>query len=214
MPRPQYGGTLDPSVTNSEVGTLWSLAQGSQGLFAPPGVGTHPCGISASPQPAPSKPGHSCLRMACAWGQPEGSPCCLWLREQVGWPGGTQGGDNNWGLVAAVVTLSPFPPQASAFPLKVSVTPQAGSCAPSPVLILLCARCSAIITSPCPDLIVHTVSAAAPHQEQPRGAAGLGPFPDIFGGGHPWRRLVPPTLETVLMVPRGGGNATGRCRQR
>uniref|UniRef100_A0A8C0BLZ3 Endoglin n=1 Tax=Buteo japonicus TaxID=224669 RepID=A0A8C0BLZ3_9AVES len=56
------------------------------------------------------------------------------------------------------------------FPLKVSVTPQAGSCAPSPVLILLCARCSAIITSPCPDLIVHTVSAAAPHQEQPRGA--------------------------------------------
>lgn len=36
VPRPQYGGALDPSVTNSEVGMLSSLAQGSQGLFAPP----------------------------------------------------------------------------------------------------------------------------------------------------------------------------------
>ncbi|XP_049688057.1 endoglin [Accipiter gentilis] len=52
--------------------------------------------------------------------------------------------------------------KASAFPLKVSVTPQAGSCAPSPVLILLCARCSAIITSPCPDLIVHTDAHLSP----------------------------------------------------
>lgn len=26
VPRPQYGGALDPSVTNTEVGMLWSLA--------------------------------------------------------------------------------------------------------------------------------------------------------------------------------------------
>uniref|UniRef100_A0A663FIY9 Endoglin n=1 Tax=Aquila chrysaetos chrysaetos TaxID=223781 RepID=A0A663FIY9_AQUCH len=52
--------------------------------------------------------------------------------------------------------------KVSAFPLKVSVTPQAGSCAPSPVLILLCARCSAIVTSPCPDLIVRTDAHLSP----------------------------------------------------
>lgn len=180
------------------------LLRGARGCFPPP-LWVHIHVASLHPPSLPPKPGHGCLRVACAWGQPEGSPCCLWLREQVGWPGGTPGGDNNWGLVAAVVTLSPFPPQASAFPLKVSVTPQAGSCAPSPVLILLCARCSAIITSPCPDLIVHTVSATAPRQEQPWGAAGLGPFLNIFGEGIPGGDWYPQLWRRCSWCPREEG---------
>ncbi|KAM6046817.1 LOW QUALITY PROTEIN: endoglin [Theristicus caerulescens] len=44
----------------------------------------------------------------------------------------------------------------SAFPLQVSVTPRAGGCTRSAVLILLCARCSANVTSPCRDLLIHT----------------------------------------------------------
>ncbi|XP_063209086.1 endoglin [Chroicocephalus ridibundus] len=46
--------------------------------------------------------------------------------------------------------------KASAFPLKVSVMPQAGGCTRPAVLVLLCGRCSAIVTSPCPDLLVRT----------------------------------------------------------
>ncbi|KAM6193174.1 endoglin [Sarcoramphus papa] len=46
--------------------------------------------------------------------------------------------------------------KASAFPLNVSVTPRAGACTRSAVLVLLCARCSATITSLCPDLLVRT----------------------------------------------------------
>ncbi|KAM9271524.1 endoglin [Morus bassanus] len=46
--------------------------------------------------------------------------------------------------------------KASAFPLKVSVTPQAGGCSRPAVLVLLCSHCSATITSPCPDLLVRT----------------------------------------------------------
>ncbi|XP_068011779.1 endoglin [Melanerpes formicivorus] len=44
----------------------------------------------------------------------------------------------------------------SIFPLKVLVTPPAGGCTRSPVLVLLCARCSATVTSLCPNLIIHT----------------------------------------------------------
>jgi len=50
----------------------------------------------------------SCV--VCARGQPEGSPCCLQLRGQVGWPGDSQGDDSSWDLVTAVVMLSPSPP--------------------------------------------------------------------------------------------------------
>ncbi|KAM6315999.1 endoglin [Podargus strigoides] len=46
--------------------------------------------------------------------------------------------------------------QVSAFPLKVSVTPRAGGCTRPAVLVLLCARCSATITSSCPDLLIRT----------------------------------------------------------
>ncbi|KAM9370894.1 endoglin [Phaethornis superciliosus] len=46
--------------------------------------------------------------------------------------------------------------KAPALPLKVSVTPRAVGCTRSAVLILLCSSCSATITSPCPDLLVHT----------------------------------------------------------
>ncbi|XP_064027170.1 endoglin [Pogoniulus pusillus] len=46
--------------------------------------------------------------------------------------------------------------KTSVSPLKVFVTPQAGACTQSPVLVLLCARCSATVTSSCPDLIIHT----------------------------------------------------------
>ncbi|XP_042642882.1 endoglin [Tyto alba] len=52
--------------------------------------------------------------------------------------------------------------QTSAFPLKVFVTPRASGCTQSPVLILLCGRCSAIITSPCPDLLIHTDALLGP----------------------------------------------------
>ncbi|XP_010185792.1 PREDICTED: endoglin, partial [Mesitornis unicolor] len=45
---------------------------------------------------------------------------------------------------------------APAIPLKVSVTPRAGSCTRPAVLILLCTRCFATITSPCQDLLVRT----------------------------------------------------------
>ncbi|XP_061867280.1 endoglin [Colius striatus] len=46
--------------------------------------------------------------------------------------------------------------KVSAVPLKVSVVPRAGDCSRSAVLVLLCARCSATVTSPCPDLLVRT----------------------------------------------------------
>uniref|UniRef100_A0A8B9G1L6 Endoglin n=1 Tax=Amazona collaria TaxID=241587 RepID=A0A8B9G1L6_9PSIT len=46
--------------------------------------------------------------------------------------------------------------KASSSPLKVSVVPRAGDCTRSVVLILVCSRCSATITSPCPDLLVRT----------------------------------------------------------
>ncbi|XP_064891978.1 endoglin [Columba livia] len=46
--------------------------------------------------------------------------------------------------------------KVSAFPLNVFITPRAGSCTKPAVLVLLCARCLATITSSCPDLLVHT----------------------------------------------------------
>ncbi|XP_076211248.1 endoglin isoform X2 [Aptenodytes patagonicus] len=52
--------------------------------------------------------------------------------------------------------------KASAFPLKVSVTPRAGGCTRSAVLVLLCARCSATVTSPCPDLLIRTDARLSP----------------------------------------------------
>uniref|UniRef100_A0A8C3JH70 Endoglin n=1 Tax=Calidris pygmaea TaxID=425635 RepID=A0A8C3JH70_9CHAR len=52
--------------------------------------------------------------------------------------------------------------KASAFPLKVSVVPRAGGCTRQAVLVLLCARCSATVTSPCSDLLVHTDAHLSP----------------------------------------------------
>ncbi|KAM6296921.1 endoglin [Aegotheles albertisi] len=52
--------------------------------------------------------------------------------------------------------------KAPASPLKVSVTPRAGGCARPAVLVLLCARCSATVTSPCPDLRVRTDAQLGP----------------------------------------------------
>ncbi|XP_026716482.1 endoglin, partial [Athene cunicularia] len=46
--------------------------------------------------------------------------------------------------------------KVSAFPLKVFVTPRAGECSRPAVLVLLCARCAATVTSLCPDLLVRT----------------------------------------------------------
>ncbi|PKU31629.1 endoglin [Limosa lapponica baueri] len=54
------------------------------------------------------------------------------------------------------------PGQASPFPLKVSVVPRAGGCTRQAVLVLLCARCSAIVTSTCSDLLVHTDAHLSP----------------------------------------------------
>ncbi|KAM7033688.1 endoglin isoform 2-T2 [Acridotheres tristis] len=47
-------------------------------------------------------------------------------------------------------------------PLVVTVTPRAGACSRPAVLILLCSRCSANITSPCSDLIIHTDAHLSP----------------------------------------------------
>uniref|UniRef100_A0A8C8AA75 Endoglin n=1 Tax=Otus sunia TaxID=257818 RepID=A0A8C8AA75_9STRI len=46
--------------------------------------------------------------------------------------------------------------KVSAFLLKVLVTPRAGDCSRPVVLVLLCAHCAANVTSPCPDLLIHT----------------------------------------------------------
>ncbi|KAM6117477.1 endoglin [Phoenicopterus ruber ruber] len=69
--------------------------------------------------------------------------------------------------------------KVSAFPLKVSVTPRAGGCTRSAVLILQCARCSATVTSPCPDLVVRTDAHLGPGT-----TAALGPkLPTATGEG-------------------------------
>ncbi|XP_061332468.1 endoglin [Pezoporus flaviventris] len=46
--------------------------------------------------------------------------------------------------------------KAPSSPLKVLVAPRAGGCTRSAVLILVCSHCFATITSPCPDLVIHT----------------------------------------------------------
>lgn len=116
--------------------------------------------------------------------------------------------------MAGVVTLSSSPLQVSAFPLNVSVVPPAHGCTRSPVLILLCARCSATVTSPCSNLLVRTVSATAPYQEHPWGSAGLGPSSEMFGGGGlSLEETSPPSPERMLMVPQGGGDTPGRCQR-
>ncbi|KAM7087877.1 LOW QUALITY PROTEIN: endoglin [Ciconia maguari] len=47
--------------------------------------------------------------------------------------------------------------KVSAVPLKVSLTPRTvGGCTRSVVLVLLCSRCSATVTSSCPDLLIRT----------------------------------------------------------
>ncbi|XP_014728629.1 PREDICTED: endoglin [Sturnus vulgaris] len=50
----------------------------------------------------------------------------------------------------------------SSAPLVVTVTPRADACSRPTVLILLCSRCSANITSPCSDLIIHTDAHLSP----------------------------------------------------
>ncbi|XP_035745860.1 endoglin [Egretta garzetta] len=60
--------------------------------------------------------------------------------------------------------------KVSAFPLNVSVVPPAHGCTRSPVLILLCARCSATVTSPCSNLLVRTDAHLGPGT-----TAALGP---------------------------------------
>lgn len=151
------------------VGMPWSLASGSWVVFALSIVGTHPRGISASPNLLP-KPNHSCLVHGVCSGRARGLSLLPPSLGAGGVARGSQAGDSNWGLVTTVVMLSLFPPpQASAFPLKVSVTPRAGGCIRPAVLVLLCARCSAIVTSPCADLLIRTVSDTAPCLEQPRG---------------------------------------------
>ncbi|XP_075026476.1 endoglin [Calonectris borealis] len=67
--------------------------------------------------------------------------------------------------------------KASALPLKVSITPRAGGCTRSAVLVLLCARCSAIVTSPCPDLLIRTDARLSPAT-----TATLGPEPPTATG--------------------------------
>ncbi|XP_075295245.1 endoglin isoform X2 [Opisthocomus hoazin] len=67
--------------------------------------------------------------------------------------------------------------KASAFPLKVSVTPRAGGCTRPAILVLLCARCSATVTSPCSDLLVRTDARLGP-----RTTAVLGPEPPAATG--------------------------------
>ncbi|XP_058709695.1 endoglin isoform X1 [Poecile atricapillus] len=52
--------------------------------------------------------------------------------------------------------------KASPVPLKVTVTPGADACRRPAVLILLCTRCSATITSPCSNLIIHTDAHLSP----------------------------------------------------
>ncbi|XP_037255832.1 endoglin [Falco rusticolus] len=75
-----------------------------------------------------------------------------------------------WGCVSSsslhtsqeVHVLSAEWSKAPAFPLKVSVMPQAGGCNRSAVLVLLCAHCSATVTSLCPDLRIHTDAHLSP----------------------------------------------------
>uniref|UniRef100_A0A8D0G1V6 Endoglin n=1 Tax=Strix occidentalis caurina TaxID=311401 RepID=A0A8D0G1V6_STROC len=67
--------------------------------------------------------------------------------------------------------------KASAFPLKVFVTPRDGDCSRPVVLVLLCTHCAANVTSLCPDLLVRTVSATQ----------GWGHLQTHLEGS-PWRR--------------------------
>ncbi|XP_068269987.1 endoglin [Nyctibius grandis] len=67
--------------------------------------------------------------------------------------------------------------KASPFPLRVSVTPRAGGCARPAVLVLLCARCSATVTSPCPDLLLRTDA-----RLDPGTTVALGPEPPAATG--------------------------------
>ncbi|XP_075573045.1 endoglin [Pelecanus crispus] len=52
--------------------------------------------------------------------------------------------------------------KASAFPLNVSILPGAGGCTRPAVLVLLCARCSATVTSLCQDLTIHSDACLSP----------------------------------------------------
>ncbi|XP_062446619.1 endoglin [Rhea pennata] len=52
--------------------------------------------------------------------------------------------------------------KASAFTLNVLVVPRAGGCTRRAVLILRCARCSATVTSLCPNLLVRTNASLSP----------------------------------------------------
>uniref|UniRef100_A0A8C0VS33 Endoglin n=1 Tax=Cyanistes caeruleus TaxID=156563 RepID=A0A8C0VS33_CYACU len=83
--------------------------------------------------------------------------------------------------------------KASPVPLTVTVTPGADACRRPAVLILLCTRCSATITSPCSNLIIRTVSATAPQPEQSWGAGKLLTWVlDTYGGITSYSELQDP----------------------
>ncbi|XP_067165014.1 LOW QUALITY PROTEIN: endoglin [Apteryx mantelli] len=67
--------------------------------------------------------------------------------------------------------LSVTAAKASAFTLNVSVVPRAGGCTRRAVLVLHCARCSATVTSPCPNLLIRTNANLNPAAN----ASSLGP---------------------------------------
>ncbi|KAM6110475.1 endoglin [Pterocles gutturalis] len=64
--------------------------------------------------------------------------------------------------------------KAPASPLTVTLTPRAGGCTRPTVLVLLCARCSATVTSPCPRLLVRTDAHLGP-----KTTVALGPEPSM-----------------------------------
>lgn len=135
-------------------------------LGEPGGVCPCRCGYTPMWHPCPLNPPMAASCMAHPQGQPDVSPCSLWL----------QGAGRKVTAVEAWWPYngnSPLPPQASPVPLMVTATPRDNACSRSAVLILLCARCSATITSPCSNLIICTVSATA-HREQSRGQQGWG----------------------------------------
>lgn len=193
-----------PSALTPTVGTLaaaWgalSLVQGhpepssgdSRRVLSHCGVHEHPGGIPASltcpkaitPTPQPKH------------GQPAVPPCCPITR-------GTGGG--LCPSRAAVLTLSLLP-QGPSTTLNVLVTAPASGCTRPAVLVLQCSQCSVSITSPCPELIVLTVSAAgtAPWEHSLGGAQRGWGHPRGAWGAHGGRRCPLPLPRADAPGPR------------
>lgn len=150
------------------------------------GVREHPGGIPASltcPKAITPNPTASCMA----------SPTSLPAAPSLGARGGLCPSR------AAVLTPSLFP-QVPSTTLNVLVTAPAGGCSRPAVLVLQCSRCLASITSPCPELLVLTVS-----------AAGTEPWGHSWGGGTAGLGTSPGCLGCPRGTPVPSPSPQGRC---